>query len=81
MKPSEIKRLAETYSAEQLQAAELCILEETALPENLVIEGEDDGERLTHISAALFVLGEVAKGALIKDAIRAFSARVRESIS
>ncbi len=81
MKIPEIKRLAESYTSEQLAGAEMAILEEQALPEGVEVNGEDDGERLTHISGAQFVLSEVAKGEELKTAVRAFSAKVRNSIS
>lgn len=80
MKIPEIKRLAEQYTSEQLTQAEEALIEGNSMPEGVEINGEDDGERLTHISGAQFVLSEVAKGEELRTAVRAFSAKVRNSI-
>ncbi|MFT7161223.1 MAG: hypothetical protein ACI9GZ_002403, partial [Bacteroidia bacterium] len=49
-----IKKLVETYSIEVLEGAEEAILEE--LQPEIKIEGEDDGEQLTHAMAAIWIL-------------------------
>lgn len=80
MKLPAIKKLVELYSIPQLQAAEEAILEEKQ-PE-IEIEGADEGEKLTHIMAAVFIIEEMAqKGLDYPSALRAYSARVRTSIS
>ena len=45
------------------------------------VEGEDEGEKLTHVFGAIWIKEEVEKGSSEKDALRAFMAKVRESIS
>ena len=75
-----IKHLAETHSLEALQKAEEAICEEKA-PE-IVVEGKDEGEKLTHVLAAINILEDVkANGVDIRTAIRNYSQRVRNSIS
>jgi hypothetical protein len=80
MKLPSIKKLVESYSIPQLQAAEEAILEEKQ-PE-IEIEGSDEGEKLTHIMAAVFIIQEMqSKGLEYNAALRAYSSRVRTSIS
>lgn len=80
MKIAVIKKLAETYNLEQLQAAEEAILEEQT-PE-IEIEGEDEGEQLTHATAAIAILQDMQQnGSDLRTAIRNYSVRVRNSIS
>ncbi len=80
MKIAVIKQLAETYNIEQLQAAEEAILEEQK-PE-IEIEGEDEGEQLTHTTAAIAILQDMQQnGVDLRTAIRNYSVRVRNSIS
>jgi hypothetical protein len=80
MKLPSIKKLVESYSIPQLQAAEEAILEEKQ--PDIEIEGVDEGEKLTHIMAAVFIIEEMAqKGLDYPSALRAYSARVRTSIS
>jgi hypothetical protein len=74
-----IKSLAETYTLQQLQAAENALYEEQK-PE-ILIEGKDEGEQLTHVLAAIAILEEVAKGVELRMAIRNYTQRVRNSIS
>jgi hypothetical protein len=74
-----IKSLAETYTLQQLQAAENALYEEQK-PE-ILIEGKDEGEQLTHALAAIAILEEVAKGVELRMAIRNYTQRVRNSIS
>ncbi len=79
MKIPAIKKAVENYTVEQLQAAEAALLEEQPLP--IEIDGADEGERLTHILAAIFVKQEMDKGNDLMTAVRAYSQRVRNSIS
>jgi len=80
MKISVIKHLAETYTLEQLKAAEKALLNEQQPPIN--IEGDDEGEQLTHTLAAIAILEDMAKNNVdIRTAIRNYTQRVRNSIS
>lgn len=80
MKIPAIKKLVETYSAEQLASAEEAIMEEQALP--IEVEGDDEGEQLTHILAAIFCLEDMNEnGSDFRTAIRKYSQKVRNSIN
>jgi hypothetical protein len=80
MKIPVIKKLTETYSLEQLQAAEAALLEEQT-PE-IEIEGDDEGEQLTHAMAAIWILEDMqANGHDLKTALREYTIKVRNSIS
>lgn len=74
-----IKKIVETYSIEQLNKAEDDLLNERAL--DIEIEGVDEGEKLTHILAAVFCKEEMLKSDInINQAVRLYSQRVRSSI-
>jgi hypothetical protein len=80
MKIPVIKKLVESFNQEQLVAAEEAILNETT-PE-IEVEGSDEGEQLTHVMAAQFILSEMAsKGIEFTAALRLYTAKVRSSIS
>lgn len=79
MKIPVVKTLVENYTLEQLEKAENALLEEQT-PE-IEIGGEDEGEQLTHIYGAKWILEQMAKGEEFKAALRAFTQRVRDSIS
>ncbi|MGY2130674.1 DUF6952 family protein [Hymenobacter sp. HD11105] len=80
MKIPVIKRLVENQSLESLVAAEEALLDERQ-PE-FEVEGEDEGEQLTHVFAAIFILNQMQDhGADFKDALREFTKKVRVSIS
>jgi hypothetical protein len=80
MKMPVIKRLVETQTLENLVAAEEALLEEQPLP--FEVEGEDEGEKLTHIFAAIFILNHMRDhGSQFKDALREYTKKVRVSIS
>jgi hypothetical protein len=80
MKLPSIKKLVESFSVSQLQAAEESILE--GLEPAIEVEGADEGEKLTHIMAATFILQEMqSKGLEYNAALRAYTSRVRTSIS
>jgi hypothetical protein len=80
MKLAVIKKLAETQTLEDLRLAEEAILNE----ENpqIEIDGEDEGEQLTHAIAAIQILSDMEKdGVDLRTALRAYTERVRNSIS
>jgi hypothetical protein len=80
MKISVIKKLAENLSMDELRAAEEALYNDST-PPNL-IEGDDEGEQLTHVLAAIFVQEYVAENnSDIKSALRAYAIKVRKSIS
>lgn len=80
MKLPVIKKLVENYSVKDLQAAEEALLSE--LEPVIPVEGDDEGEKLTHILAAVFIIGEMKeKGSDYLTALRAYTSRVRTSIS
>jgi len=79
MKLPEIKRLAQSHTLEQLKKAEQALYEEQ-VPE-IEINGEDEGEKLTHILAAQDIVQNLEKGLSFNEAVRAYSQRVRNSIS
>ena len=81
MKIPAIKKIVEAnYTLDQLDEAEAAIIDETA-PE-IEIEGADDGEQLTHIFAAKWIIEEMASRKLdFKTALREYTKKVRGSIS
>ena len=80
MKITAIKNLVENHTLEELLATEEALLEEQALP--LQVEGEDDGEKLTHIFAAIWILKKMKEENLeFKVALREYTKKVRESIN
>ena len=79
MKIPAIKKLVENYSTEQLAKAEEDIIEEREL--EIEVEGEDEGEQLTHVIAASWILNEMSNGVEFKKALRAYTQKVRDSIS
>lgn len=75
-----IKKLTDSHSIDQLRKAEEALLEE--LQPEIEIEGSDEGERLTHVLAAIFCKEVMEKEGLnINQAVRAYSIRVRNSIN
>ncbi|RSK48025.1 DUF6952 family protein [Hymenobacter rigui] len=80
MKMPVIKRLVETRTLPELVAAEEALLEEQTPA--FEIEGEDEGEQLTHVFAAIFILNHMQDtGSDFKTALREYTAKVRVSIS
>lgn len=70
----------ENYNLAELQLAEENILEEK--PAGIEVEGDDEGEKLTHILGAIDVLERVRLENKDKStALREFFQRVRNSIS
>jgi hypothetical protein len=75
-----IKKLVDNYSPDELKAAEEAILEEQNPA--IEVEGEDEGEKLTHVMAARFIKQEMQDKAVdYMTALRTYSSRVRSSIS
>jgi hypothetical protein len=80
MKVPEIKRLAESYTIGQLRVAEEALLEGLPLP--FEVHGDDEGEQLTHLLAAIHILEDINKqGIEFRAALRNYTQRVRNSIS
>lgn len=80
MKISAIKNLVENQTIEALMSAEEALLEEAPLP--FEVDGEDDGEKLTHIFAAIWILKKMKEEDLdFKLALREYTKKVRESIN
>jgi hypothetical protein len=80
MKLPVIKQLTESYSVEDLKLAEEAILNEET--PSISIDGEDEGEQLTHCMAAIWIKNEMQEKKLdFRNAMRAYTNRVRKSIS
>ena len=80
MKMPVIKRLVESQTLQSLVAAEESLLDEREPA--FEVEGEDEGEKLTHVFAAIFILNHMQDhGSEFKDALREYTKKVRVSIS
>lgn len=80
MKIPAIKKAVESHSLEDLRAAEAALYDELELL--IDIEGADEGEKLTHILAAIAILEDMQQNNTeFKDALRAYTQRVRNSIN
>lgn len=80
MKIPAIKKLVENASMEELIAAEEAIVDEQRC--TLEVEGEDEGEQLTHVLAAIYIKDQMEKEDKdFKTALREYTKKVRESIS
>ncbi|MDQ3073329.1 MAG: hypothetical protein M3Q97_08720 [Bacteroidota bacterium] len=80
MKVNEIKQLTEKYDLPTLQELQGEI--ENDKPLSHEVPGNDEGEKLTHILAAIWIHEQVtANQSDIKTELRNFAARVRTSIS
>ena len=80
MKIPVIKKLVEVHDIESLAAAEQAILNEE-LPQ-ITVDGDDEGEQLTHVIAALEIHRTMVTESLdMKTALRNYTKRVRNSIS
>lgn len=80
MKIPAIKKAVETHSLDALKQAEQALYEE--LPLSIEIDGDDEGEKLTHILAAIAILEDMQQnGKDFKDSLRAYTQRVRNSIN
>lgn len=80
MKIPAIKKAVEKFSIDELKAAEEALLNERQ--PTIDIEGEDEGEKLTHTLASIWVKEDMAaNGTDVMTSIRAYTQRVRNSIS
>ena len=80
MKVPAIKKLVETQTIDSLIEAEALLIEEQQPA--FEIEGDDDGEKLTHVFAALWILNHMKEnGSAFPAALREFTQKVRVSIS
>lgn len=79
MKIAAIKSLVSEHNLEVLKQAEEALLNEQKPFIN--IEGDDEGEQLTHVMAAIEIGEHISGGMKANDALRAFTRRVRKSIS
>ena len=80
MKIPVIKILAETHSIEVLETAEAAFYDEKT--PHIDVPGDDEGEQLTHVIAALEILREVEETeCAFNVALRNYTQRVRNSIS
>ncbi|KOF03663.1 hypothetical protein AWW67_07635 [Roseivirga seohaensis] len=80
MKIPVIKKLVEEVALEDLKAAEEALMEEQKPA--IEIQGDDEGEQLTHVFAAIFILEKMEKnGVDFKTALREYTQKVRTSIS
>ena len=79
MKIQEIKRISEQLDLETLKQLEIDVLNQNPL--KIEIHGEDEGEILTHVSAAIWIKEKsIADKISIQEALRAYTQRVRKSI-
>ncbi len=80
MKIPAIKKLVETQTIESLRAAEQLIIDEQQ--PDFEVEGADDGEQLTHVFGAIWILNHMQDhNTDFKTALREFTQKVRVSIS
>lgn len=82
MKIQQIKELVETRNLDELRLAENMLVEEQPTP--FEVPGVDEGEKLTHLMAAIWIKHDMAlpegDGAF-RTSLRKYTDRVRESIS
>ncbi len=79
MKVPAIKKLLH-HDLSELKKAEELLSEEQA--PQIEIEGEDEGEKLTHVFGAIWIKEKVASGEMNeREALRAFTEKVRNSIN
>lgn len=80
MKIPVIKALVENHDIKTLVAAEEALLEEVK-PE-IEVAGDDEGEKLTHVFAAIWVLNNMQdNNSDFKTSLRLFTQKVRTSIN
>ena len=80
MKVPAIKKLVETQTIESLRQAEELLIDEKQ--PDFEIEGADEGEQLTHVFGAMWILNHMHDhGTDFKTALREFTQKVRISIS
>ncbi|MBC5994074.1 DUF6952 family protein [Pontibacter cellulosilyticus] len=80
MKIPAIKKLVENYNLEELGAAENALMEEQPLA--IEVEGDDEGEQLTHVYAAIWIISHMNENNVdFKTALREYTKKVRVSIN
>ena len=80
MKAASIRKMVGVHDTAVLRQAEEDLLEGKSLA--IEVEGEDEGEQLTHILAVIWIQETMEKEGLdAKTALRAYMQRVRNSIS
>ena len=79
MKAGVIRKLAEAHSQAVLDAAADALAEGETI--SLEVQGEDDGERLTHLMLASRIRARVDGGTDLKSAFREVMAEVRGVIA
>lgn len=80
MKIPVIRQLVEQHSVAELQAAEEALLNEETPA--ITIEGDDEGEQLTHTLAAIWIHDHMAAHQVeFPAALREYTKKVRVSIS
>lgn len=80
MKVSAVKKLVETQPLRSLIKAELALIEDKPL--EIEVEGDDEGEKLTHIIAAVWILERMREADVeFKIALNEYTQKVRESIN
>jgi hypothetical protein len=80
MKIPAIKKLVETQTLEALRAAEDALIDEQQPA--FEVEGADEGEQLTHVFAAIWILNHMQdQGVEFMAALREYTKKVRVSIS
>ncbi len=79
MKIPVIRKLVTQYSVNELQAAEQALYNEKPTP--IDVEGDDEGEQLTHIIAALWIKNDMARNNTeLGKSLRNYTQKVRSSI-
>jgi hypothetical protein len=80
MKLPEIKRLAEAHTVAELALAKEAILQ--GEQPQIAVEGEDEGEQLTHVMAAQWIHAHMAQEQVdLRTAQRVYGQMVRKSLS
>lgn len=79
MKAAAVRRVAERYSTAELSDAIRAAVEEER--EILDVDGEDAGERLTHLLLAQRIRARMDAGEDLKEAFRTEMGSVRETLT
>ncbi len=79
MKLAEVKRLVNQAEIESIQQAIVSF--EHNRTNLLNVSGESEGEILSHLLAAEFVMGRMKNGESLNEAVREYSKRIRSIIS
>lgn len=80
MQLSVVRQLVSDHDVATLQAAEEAILEEQK--PQIQVDGVDEGEQLTHVMAAIWVLKDMEENNIpMNKAVRNYTVKVRNSIS